>query len=99
MTTSETNVVVVSATNPGPTKHDVEGGVDVQVSIEIDGARIDGEVTLAPSDYDRRLSSWGQPDCWVGGTLLAPIDRLGLDRNSYAEVLSEIESAAQAAAR
>jgi hypothetical protein len=52
-----------------PTLHGVARGIDVAVSV--DGH--DGEVTLLPAEDGSGYTSWGQPDHWVDGALLAYI--------------------------
>lgn len=68
---------------------DTAGAVDAEVTVRDGGAVVaEGEVTLCPSDYDGRISSWGTRSHWCTEGLhgLSP------------EALQRIELAVQAAA-
>jgi hypothetical protein len=64
----------ITASNPRPsTTIDNEGAFDVDVTV--DG--VEGEVTLAPCQYDGSLAVYGnRPDHWMTGALLASLRKL-----------------------
>jgi hypothetical protein len=60
--------IAISAAQP--TKHDVRNGVDHDVTIKVDGRTIEGGITLRPSEYDGRMSTWGSLDMWASGPIV-----------------------------
>lgn len=71
---------------------DTEGALDYDVTVTIGDLEIEGEVTLAPSQYDGQLDSWGaSPDHWVSDGLLRVLRDLPDAR--FREVLGTIRSA------
>lgn len=80
------------ATNARPSRTiGLAGSYDVDVSIEIDGVTLTGEVTLAPRQYDGRLAAVGDcPDMWISGDLLAKIR----NRDDALDAYDALESAA-----
>jgi hypothetical protein len=86
----------VTASNVRPTDTGVRHGVDVDVTVAIDGRTMGGEVTLVPGDYDRtRYVAWGAPDNWVDSRLLAWLPD---GRDALRECLDAIEAEASATA-
>jgi len=56
---------------------DIEGAVDIDVTVRLGERSIDGEITLVPREADGVLDSWGgSPDYWMTGALLAELHRL-----------------------
>ena len=72
----------------------VDGGVDVDVTVSVDGEEIEGEVTLVRHEVTGEFASWGQPDHWVSGALLARINA----REDARDILTELSAATSAAA-
>ena len=81
-----------TASNPRPSRTiDLAGSYDVDVSIDLDGATLTGEVTLAPRQYDGSLEAYGDcPDMWISGDLLAQLRQ----RDDAKDCYRAIESAA-----
>jgi hypothetical protein len=79
--------------------HDNPEAVDVRVSLRLDGELLDGELTLLPSDRDGALASWGSPDHWVSGALLARIEKAFPEPDALRDALREIEHAVGEAVR
>lgn len=76
---------------------DIDGALDVEVTVTIGGRTIEGEVTLAPRQYDGQLAAYGSsPDHWISGGLLAALRRL--DDDAFRAACDAIEAAAQDAA-
>lgn len=90
---------------------DVEGAIDVDVTVTIGAQEYDGEVTLAPQQqHDGRLAAYGSaPDYWISSGLLAELyaasERItgsppseDVGREWFRAVCDQIESAAVEAA-
>lgn len=59
----------ITVSNPRPSTC-LDGGTDFDVYITIGALSIEGEITLAPSDYDGRLESYGTSiDSWMTAPL------------------------------
>jgi hypothetical protein len=73
----------------------VEGGLDVNVTVEINGLDCDGEVTLVQDSVNGGWCAYGPaPEYWVSGALLSWLQ--GLDEGyELTEILSKIERAAE----
>lgn len=79
------------------TTTDVERGIDVDFSLTLDGEEMDGEVTLLPHEDGRRgFGRWGSVDNWLDGATVRRIR--DLDRDTWSDVLSAIETACAEAA-
>lgn len=89
MTSIEVSASIATETTTG-----VERGLDVSVTVTIDGRDIEGEVTLVPrEDGSPGYASWGSsPDFWVSGGLLRELE--ALPGEDFRAALAEIESAA-----
>jgi hypothetical protein len=87
-----TTDIHVAASIATPTTTGVEGAMDVDVTVTIDGKEHDGEVTLVRSEQDGRWVSWGQPDHWVSSKLLASLQ--ALPHHEFRSALNAIEEAA-----
>lgn len=88
----------ITASNPRPsTTVETDGAMDIDVTLTVDGVTTEGEVTLCPAQYDGSLASWGDPEHWVSGALLAAVRRIG-DDAAERTLLDEIEAAAIEAA-
>jgi hypothetical protein len=89
------------AGRPRKTRTGVAHGVDVPVRVTLPSGRtLAGEVTLCPAeDGRRRYESWGEPDMWVSGELLAALSAAyrGDDR-ARQDALLVLESEASHAA-
>lgn len=85
-----------TASNPRPsTCLDIAGAVDVDVTVTIGDRVLDGEVTLAPQQYDGLLAAYGSsPDQWISGALLAALRQL--DDAAFRAACDDIEAAARA---
>lgn len=72
---------------------DIPGALDIDVTVTVGDVTIDGEITLAPRQYDGRLAAYGATaDHWVSGAMLAQLARMaGDDLRGW---LDAIESAA-----
>jgi|HubBroStandDraft_1064217.scaffolds.fasta_scaffold914126_1 hypothetical protein len=89
--------VTVAASNARATSTGVTGGLDVDFRCVVDGAELEGEVTLVPDEQDgTTYQAWGSPDNWIDGRTVAALR--DLDRDSYRHVLDAIESACSAVA-
>lgn len=86
------NEIHVAASVATPTTTGVEGALDVDVTVTIDGVEYDGEVTLVRDENDGRWSSWGAPDNWVSGRLLTQLRKL--EHHVFRDALTAIEEAA-----
>lgn len=65
-----TYAIEVKASNARPTNTGVEGALDVDVAVRIDGTEVEGEVTLGK--INGLWVAYGDaPDYWVSGGLLA----------------------------
>lgn len=84
----------VIASHVRPTDTGVDGALDVDVEIAVDGCEFAGEVTLVRRD-DRReeWAAWGGRDHWVQGALLRALDAHLSDRR-VKDVLEEVEAVA-----
>jgi hypothetical protein len=83
----------VTAAFPRPsTCTDTAGAIDIDVTVTINGVTVNGEVTLAPQQYDGELGAFGDPDQWVSGDLLRHLRML--DDSGFRAVLNTIETAA-----
>lgn len=86
-----------TASNPAPsTCTDTAGATDIDVTVTINGVSLNGEVTLAPQQYDGELGAFGDPEHWVSGDLLRHLRML--DDSDFRSALDTIESAAGTAA-
>lgn len=88
MTTIDVTASVATETTTG-----VEGALDVDVTVEVDGVEYDGEVTLVRHEQTGDWGAWGRPDNWVSGDLLRALGELSVDDFSLA--LTAIETAAR----
>lgn len=95
MTMQPTNI---TASNVRPSTYtDTDGAVDIDVTVTLEGLMLEGEVTLAPAQYDGSLGAFGEsPDQWVSGDLLRYLRTL--DDSDFRSALDALESAAGAAA-
>lgn len=87
--------LTVVASSPRPSSClPVAGAVDVDVTVTLPGGDpLEGEVTLAPRQYDGQLASYGSsPDHWVSGALLRALR--GLSDLAFRAALDQIEAAA-----
>lgn len=89
-----TNTTTVSASNARPTSCGVTDGVDVDVTITLDGERYCGEVTLAPDHRGKYVAYGNAADMWVSGALLARLQRGDGGTYNLRDVLNEIEAEA-----
>lgn len=80
----------IEASNPTPSDYNVEGGVDVDVTVEHDGRTWSGGVTLVLR-HTRQWSSWGARDNWCSPELLEAVDALAPEL----DIVWEIEAAAR----
>jgi hypothetical protein len=72
---------------------------DVDVTVTIDGERLEGEVTLLPAQHDGSYGSWGDADNWVSGKLLQRLLRLDeAGKIEVERVLGELDAVAGNAA-
>jgi hypothetical protein len=71
------------------------GGWDVDVSFELAGATIEGEVTLLPHEMTGHPSSWGDLSHWASPEIIEATKPLAQDARRA--VLNAIEYAACAA--
>jgi len=79
----------VVAGTASPTTTGVEGGIDVDFTLTLNGVEHEGEVTLLPHEDGRPgYSSWGAPDNWVDSRTLRAIR--DLDRDVYSDILDAI---------
>ncbi len=78
------NETTITATNARPSTCAPEA-VDIDVTV----GDLSGEVTLAPHEYDGRLTSWGSPDMWVSGALLADL-RAKYEDDEDADALRDV---------
>lgn len=92
-----TRKIVVDAAHARETETGVEGGMDVDVSVSVDGLELSGGVTLV-RDHTGEWSSWGSRDHWVSGDLLQLMGSHMSDARCI-EVLDAIEGAAARACR
>jgi hypothetical protein len=94
---TEEEPVTVAVSVASPTTTDVEGALDVDVTVTLsDGTEIEGEVTLARREHDGAWAAYGDaPDYWISGALLARLHCLG--RRAFRGACQEIESSAAAA--
>jgi hypothetical protein len=85
--------VRVRASNARPTETGVDRGVDVDFVLTIDGATLNGEVTLLPAeDGSLVYRAWGScPDHWLDGRTVTALRDLPNDE--YRTVLDAIEDA------
>ena len=87
---------VVTASNPTPTSTGVEGAMDVDVSVEIDGKTFKGSVTLI-NEYGS-WSGFESPDSWMSQPLLDAVeaaeDPQALMMEVSGEAAAEIDAAA-----
>lgn len=78
---SEVVIATVRVSNIEPsTCCDSEGALDCYCEIRIEGRDYAGELTLCPRAHDGRYDSWGSPDMWVSGRLLAALRDLPDDQ-------------------
>lgn len=96
----------VQASNPRPSQYTEEpsedsprgvlvGAVDVDVVVTIGGQQVEGTVTLARNEADKvTLESWGSPDMWVSGELLAAIWAASEDSDARRNMLSTLAAEA-----
>lgn len=67
----------------------VAGGIDVCFTLTLDGAGLDGEVTLLPHEDGRPgYGAWGSVDHWLDGRTVAALRRLS--SADHAEVCDAI---------
>lgn len=95
MTTTQNTTIEATANNVRATKTGVDGGLDIDVAVTIDGVSYEGEVTLVRDHGDEWRAYGPSADYWISGALLAQLERLGADR--MREALRAIEGAAAAA--
>jgi hypothetical protein len=86
----------VAASVATETTTGVQGGLDVDVTVTIDGVDHEGEVTLVPDAINGGHCAYGpSADYWVSGGLLKVLQD-SFEGASFREALSKIESAATA---
>lgn len=91
------NTLIITANVSPSACIDLPGARDVEVVVQIPGLDpIEGEVTIAPCQYDGKLEAYGcGPDNWLSGWLLCQLRDL-CDRD-FRAALDAIEAAAVAA--
>lgn len=85
----------VAASAATETTTGVERGLDVDVTVTIDGIDHEGEVTLLPDEQTGEYGAWGQPANWISGSLLRVLET-EFSGSDFRGALSQIESAARA---
>lgn len=90
-------MIIIGTSNARPTSTGVDNGVDVNVTLIVDGVEHRGEVTLTPAQDGRpTFEAYGSdPSMWVSGALWGIIR----DLPDYRSVLSGIEARAAETAR
>jgi hypothetical protein len=83
----------VQASGVRPTDTGVDGGVDLDVTCEINGLSHEGEVTLVPSRNGEYVAYGNSADMWVSGGLLSWLADIDEGRE-LADLLSDLESVA-----
>lgn len=68
------------------------GAMDVDVTLDLDGRKVDGEVTLVLLDGDYHVYG-GQPDHWISNGLLREMH--DLDDRAFRAACDALESAAR----
>lgn len=85
-----------------PTDTGVDGALDADVVIYVDGRFIEGEITIALDKGLDRWAGWGDPTHWVSSDLLAEIENAGLDLHDtltlIEHAIDQEEASAQALA-
>lgn len=82
--------VSVTASNRRPSSTvDTDGAVDVNFALDLNGRRIEGEVTLKLSGC--QYTAWGQPDHWLDGRTVSALR--DLPRDDYRTVLAACSEA------
>lgn len=87
---------IVTASFPTPTSTGVEGAMDVDVSVEIDGKTFSGGVTLI--NEHGGWSSWGAPDHWMDQALLDAVEAAEDTHTLMMEISGEAAAEIDAAA-
>lgn len=84
----------ITVTNPRPSSC-LDGGTDFDCVVTIGDVRITGEITLAPSDYDGRLESYGTSiDSWMTAPLANGL-RDALNAGELRDICGDIVDAAR----
>lgn len=79
--------VEVTTSLVSPTEHGVEGALDVEVEIAVNGVKFSGGATMV-RDHNGRWNSWGSPDNWASLEVLEAAEESG----DYAATLAQVSA-------